>query len=191
MVLFNEGAESSVGLSRRGGHRPAASGTLRERGARQRRRCARCASAAAPPRALKASCRAKDGSSIPVLISASVLFGEEGEEVGTVGFATDLRSASGPRRRFSKAHDELEKRVEERTTELKAAPRADAVPDDGHAWRSSTPTRLGQLHVHVRQRECLPDHGLFRRGRCSRIQSSGRRVFIRRMPRAFSRKCVL
>ena len=31
--------------------------------------------------------RAKDGSSIPVLISASVLFDEEGQEVGTVGFS--------------------------------------------------------------------------------------------------------
>ena len=35
--------------------------------------------------------RAKDGSHIPVLISASILYDEEGEESGTVGFNKDLR----------------------------------------------------------------------------------------------------
>ena len=64
---------------------------------------------------------AKDGSSIPVLISASVLFDEEGQEVGTVGFATDLRERKRAEEALLKAHDELEKRVEERTTELKEA----------------------------------------------------------------------
>jgi len=33
----------------------------------------------------------KDGNNIPVLISASFLFNEKGEEVGTVGFVRDLR----------------------------------------------------------------------------------------------------
>jgi PAS domain S-box-containing protein len=65
--------------------------------------------------------RAKDGTEIPVLISASVLFGERGEEVGSVGFATDLRTRKKEEEELRKAHDELEKRVEERTTELKAA----------------------------------------------------------------------
>jgi PAS domain S-box-containing protein len=43
---------------------------------------------------------AKDGSNIPVLISASVLFDDDGNEIGTVGFATDLRDRNAPRRRF-------------------------------------------------------------------------------------------
>ena len=65
--------------------------------------------------------KSKDGTSIPVLISASVLFGDQGEEVGTVGFATDLRTRKHEEEELRKAHDELEKRVDERTTELKAA----------------------------------------------------------------------
>ncbi len=52
----------------------------------------------------------KDGSNIPVLISASVLLNEKGEEVGTVGFVRDLRE----RKREEEA-------FEERATELKAA----------------------------------------------------------------------
>jgi len=65
--------------------------------------------------------KTKEAASIPVLISASVLFGTHGEEVGTVGFATDLRTRKHEEEELRKAHDELEKRVEERTTELKAA----------------------------------------------------------------------
>ena len=65
--------------------------------------------------------KSKDGASIPVLISASVLVNEQGEEVGTVGFATDLRTRKHEEEQLRKAHDELEKRVDERTTELKAA----------------------------------------------------------------------
>ncbi len=64
---------------------------------------------------------AKDGSSIPVLLSASILFDEEGQEAGTVGFCTDLRERKRAQEALQKAHDELERRVEERTTELEAA----------------------------------------------------------------------
>jgi PAS domain S-box-containing protein len=53
---------------------------------------------------------AKDGNSIPVLISASFLFNEKGEEVGTVGFVRDLRE----RKREEEAFDE-------RSTELRRA----------------------------------------------------------------------
>ena len=35
--------------------------------------------------------RSKDGVGVPVLISASVLLDKGGEEVGMVGFATDMR----------------------------------------------------------------------------------------------------
>jgi len=65
--------------------------------------------------------RAKDGREIPVLISASVLTDDGGQEIGTVGFATDLRERKRAEGALQKAHDELEARVEERTTELKAA----------------------------------------------------------------------
>jgi PAS domain S-box-containing protein len=65
--------------------------------------------------------KSKDGKSIPVLISASVLFDDHGQEAGTVGFATDLRTRKREEEELRKAHDELERRVEERTTELKSA----------------------------------------------------------------------
>jgi len=64
---------------------------------------------------------ANDGRSIPVLISASFLVDEEGHEVGTVGLHTDLRERKRAEEALRQGHDELEKRVEERTTELKAA----------------------------------------------------------------------
>jgi adenylate cyclase len=63
--------------------------------------------------------QAKDGRSIPVLISASILFDEEGQGVGTVGFAKDLRERTRTEERLQRTHDELEKRIEERTAELK------------------------------------------------------------------------
>jgi adenylate cyclase len=63
--------------------------------------------------------QAKDGRSIPVLISASILFDEEGQGVGTVGFAKDLREGRRTEERLQRTHDELEKRIEERTAELK------------------------------------------------------------------------
>ena len=65
--------------------------------------------------------RAKDGSPIPVLISASMLHDEEGREVGTVGFATDMRERKREQEALQQAYDELERRVEERTTELNTA----------------------------------------------------------------------
>jgi PAS domain S-box-containing protein len=65
--------------------------------------------------------RSKDGSNIPVLISASVLLDEDGNEIGTVGFATDQRERKREQENLQKAYDELEKRVEERATELKEA----------------------------------------------------------------------
>lgn len=64
---------------------------------------------------------AKDGASIPVLISASVLFDEVGHEVGMVAFNTDLRERKGADEALQQARDELEKGIQERTTELNAA----------------------------------------------------------------------
>jgi PAS domain S-box-containing protein len=51
--------------------------------------------------------RAKDGGEIPVLISASLLFDEQGREAGTVGFATDLRERKRAEEALQRAHDEL------------------------------------------------------------------------------------
>jgi adenylate cyclase len=65
--------------------------------------------------------RAKDGSDIPVLISASVLSDVAGQEVGTVVFNTDLRERKRSEEALQKAYDKLEERVEERTRELKTA----------------------------------------------------------------------
>jgi len=65
--------------------------------------------------------KTKDGRSVPVLVSASVLLDKDGQEAGMVGFATDLRARKHEEEELRKAHDELEKRVEERTTELKGA----------------------------------------------------------------------
>ena len=64
---------------------------------------------------------AKDGNSIPVLMSASVICDEAGREVGMAGFATDLRKRKREEEELQKARDELEKRVEERTAELNEA----------------------------------------------------------------------
>jgi PAS domain S-box-containing protein len=52
----------------------------------------------------------KDGSNIPILVSASVLFDEKGQEMGTVGLVRDLRE----RKRDEEALDKC-------ATELKAA----------------------------------------------------------------------
>jgi PAS domain S-box-containing protein len=65
--------------------------------------------------------KAKDGSAVPVLISASVLLDQDGQETGMVGIATDLRARKREEAELRKAHEELERHVEERTTELKAA----------------------------------------------------------------------
>src|SRR5262249_60585649 len=59
--------------------------------------------------------------SIPVLTSASILIDESGNEIGTVGFATDLRERKREQQALQKAYDELEQRVTERTTELNEA----------------------------------------------------------------------
>jgi len=51
--------------------------------------------------------KAKDGRLIPVLISASMLYDEEGNEVGTVGFSKDLRERKLAEDELRKASKEL------------------------------------------------------------------------------------
>src|SRR4029450_8016810 len=53
----------------------------------------------------------KDGITVPVLVSASVLLDKDGQETGMVGFATDLRARKREEEELRKAHDELEKHV--------------------------------------------------------------------------------
>jgi PAS domain S-box-containing protein len=65
--------------------------------------------------------RAKDGSNIPVLIASSIVYDDKGQEAGTIRVATDLRERKRAEDAFQKVRDELEERVEERTTELRMA----------------------------------------------------------------------
>ncbi|MGE4247649.1 MAG: PAS domain-containing protein, partial [Parvibaculaceae bacterium] len=120
VVLFNEGAESLLGYRAEEiigkpvallyGGEAGANEVLRE----MRKRGGMVAG-------FDSILWAKDGASIPVLISASVLFDDEGHEVGTVGFATDLRERKRAQEELQKSYDELERHVEERTAELKEA----------------------------------------------------------------------
>jgi PAS domain S-box-containing protein len=64
---------------------------------------------------------AKYQTAIPVLISASLLFDDDRQQIETVGFATDLRERKRGEEAVQKSYDELEKRVEERTLELREA----------------------------------------------------------------------
>ncbi|MEE8503633.1 MAG: PAS domain S-box protein, partial [candidate division NC10 bacterium] len=120
VVLFNEGAEFLLGYRAEEvtGRRVSELYESEERAKEVMREMRKRGGAVS---AFETVLRAKDGSSIPVLISASILFDEDGQEAGTVGFNTDLRERKRAEDALRKAHDELEKRVEERTAELKEA----------------------------------------------------------------------
>lgn len=120
IVLFNEGAETLLGyradevvgqsVARLYGGEAGANEVLRE----MRKRGGTVSG-------FDSMLWAKDGTTIPVLISASLLFDDEGQQIGTVGFATDLRDRKRSQEELQKAYDELERRVEERTVELNEA----------------------------------------------------------------------
>jgi PAS domain S-box-containing protein len=120
VTLFNEGAETLLGyrvdevIGKTPAHLYASEDQAKEVAREMRKRGGTVAG-------FETTLRGKDGREIPVVVSASVLFGERGDEVGTVGFATDLRTRKREEEELRKAHDELEKRVEERTAELKSA----------------------------------------------------------------------
>jgi PAS domain S-box-containing protein len=55
---------------------------------------------------------AKDGTNIPVLISASFLLNENGEEIGTIGFVKDLREWKREEEAFDQINTELRRATE-------------------------------------------------------------------------------
>ena len=120
VVLFNEGAEALLGYRAEEviGQRVSILYESEERAKdvmRQMRKSGGTVSA------FETALRAKDGRSIPILISASILYGEAGQETGTVGFNKDLRERKRVEEALQKAHHELEKRVRERTADLEKA----------------------------------------------------------------------
>src|SRR5262245_58115271 len=120
VVLFNEGAETLLGYRAEDVvGRPTAQ--LYDSENRAREIVLELRKRGGTASGFESVLKAKDGHSVPVLISASVLLDKDGQEVGMVGFATDLRTSKKEEEELRRAHDELEKHVEERTTELKAA----------------------------------------------------------------------
>ena len=114
---------------------------------------------------------AKDNSSIPVLISASLLFDDDGEQIGTVGFATDLRE----RRRTLEELSGVRLRLQHllavsppSSTQPKlqaTSPALSSARTSGRSWAS--PRRI-----------CLP------------IPSAGPIAFTPRMACAYLRSCL-
>ena len=120
VVLFNEGAEALLGYQ--AGDiigRPAKD--LYDSDDRARELVMEMRKRGGSASGFESVFKTKDGHIIPVLMSASVLTGNGGQETGMVGFATDLRARNLREAELRKAQEELEKRVEERTTELKGA----------------------------------------------------------------------
>ena len=63
----------------------------------------------------------KDGHITPVLYNASVYRGENGEVIGVFAAARDITERQKAEEALKKAHDNLEEKVEERTTQLEKA----------------------------------------------------------------------
>jgi PAS domain S-box-containing protein len=120
VVLFNEGAETLLGYQAEevvGRH----TRQLYDSDERARDVLLEMRKRGGTASGFESVLKSKDGLNVPVLISASVLLDRSGEEAGMVGFATDLRVRKREEEELRKAHDELEKRVEERTGELQTA----------------------------------------------------------------------
>ena len=119
VVLFSEGAETLLGYrAEEVIGRPLRS--LRHLGAGPRNRCARCASAGAPWLDLTAL-KQRTAARISVLVSASVLYRRSRRGGGNGRLCHRLTGRKLEEEELRRAHEELEKRVDERTTELKAA----------------------------------------------------------------------
>ncbi len=65
--------------------------------------------------------RCKDGTFLPALVTLSPLLDEAGSQVGILGLSQDLSGHKEVEEKLKNAQAELEKRVEERTEELRAA----------------------------------------------------------------------
>ena len=63
----------------------------------------------------------KDGKIVPVEATISVLKNQRGERRGSIAICRDITKRKQIEKALKKAHDELEKKVEERTADLKAA----------------------------------------------------------------------
>ena len=90
LVLFNKGAEALTGYRREeviGRQGP----VLYESEEDAKEVMRRMREGGGTVSAFETTFRAKDGARIPVLISASILYDEKGQEVGAVGFSKDLR----------------------------------------------------------------------------------------------------
>lgn len=90
VILFNKGAEALSGY-RRDEAEVQGVPLVTENEEQGREVMRRMREGGGSVSALEATFRAADGTSIPVLISASILYDEDGQEVGTVGFSKDLR----------------------------------------------------------------------------------------------------
>jgi PAS domain S-box-containing protein len=120
VVLFNEGAETLLGYrATEVIGRPTTQ--LYDSEDRERELVLEMRKRGGMASGVESVLRTKDGQAVPILISASVLLDKNGQEAGMVGFATDLRTRKKEEEELRRAHDELEKHVEDRTTELKAA----------------------------------------------------------------------
>ena len=77
-------------------------------------------SSSEPFKNLETLVNTKDGLTVPVHVSSSVMKDETGEVVGIVCVLHDMTSRKAYEEALRKAHEELEERVTERTAELKA-----------------------------------------------------------------------
>jgi two-component system NtrC family sensor kinase len=108
VVLFNRGAEALLGYRRKEvvGRRVT---VLYESDDEARRVRDRVLELGGKVSAHETNLRSKAGQAIPVLISASLLFDEEGEKSGTVGFIKDLRERKRAEEELRAAHRELQR----------------------------------------------------------------------------------
>ncbi len=117
IVLFNEGAESLLGY--RGeeiiGQRVTALFDSEDRAKEVMRRMRKQGGTVS---AFETALRTKDGSRIPVLTSASILYDEEGQEVGTVGFNKDLRQLKQAEKELQEAKEAAEAANQAKSTFL-------------------------------------------------------------------------
>ena len=106
VVLFNKGAEDLSGFGREDviGRR---SPVLYENEEDAKEVMRRMREDGGTISAFETTFRAKDGTIIPVLTSASILYDEDAQEAGTVGFSKDLRELKGAEDELRKRHEEL------------------------------------------------------------------------------------